>query len=111
MHNERAPHGARKLFHVSEEEHIARFDPRPADAFPQPVVWGVDEEHLRNYMLPRDCPRVTFYATPDSTREDIERFLGGEKAVVTIEQSWLQRGARMRVVRVSPAKRELRVHR
>lgn len=53
-----------RLFHASEEASIARFAPRPPPS-PQggvdgEVVWAVDEPHLPNYLLPRDCPRVTF---------------------------------------------------
>ena len=57
---------ALRLFHVSEESRIKVFNPRPV---PSPdagvageAVWAVDEVHLPNYLLPRDCPRVTFAA-------------------------------------------------
>ena len=25
-------------------------------------MWAIDDEHLRNYLVPRECPRVTFAA-------------------------------------------------
>jgi hypothetical protein len=25
-----------------------------------PVVWALDDQRLRNYLVPRDCPRVTY---------------------------------------------------
>ncbi len=49
------------LYHESEAANIAWFEPRP----PQPtsgladdVVWAVDEEHLRNILLPRVTPSL-----------------------------------------------------
>jgi hypothetical protein len=55
-----------------------------------PVVWAIDEDHLHNYLLPRDCPRVTFYATDESTAADVERLIGGAGGcVVAIEAAWL----------------------
>lgn len=72
----------RRLFHVSEESHIATFVPRPP---PNPeagvtgnAVWAIDEAHLPNYMLPRDCPRVTF-AEQSGAR------------VIAVEEAWLER--------------------
>lgn len=61
------------LYHVSEEPGIARFDPRPATGVEWPVVWAIGDERLHNYLLPRDCPRVTFFAGPrtsPTTRND-----------------------------------------
>jgi hypothetical protein len=79
------------LFHVSEEGSIARFEPRLVEAFPEPVVWAIDRDHLRNYLLPRDCPRVTYYAIPDSSTVDVAQYLGASHAVVAVESEWLQR--------------------
>jgi hypothetical protein len=79
------------LYHASEEPGIERFDPRPATGLDYPVVWAVSEERLRNYLLPRDCPRVTFFAGPKTSPEDIARFLGSSPAVVAIEAGWLDR--------------------
>ena len=93
------------LFHISDVPDIARFDPRPA---PSPnsglegdAVWAIDGAHLHNYLLPRDCPRVTFYAGPDSLPEDVERLLGTTSAafVVAIESGWLPRVLRHRLYR------------
>ncbi|HEY0022888.1 MAG TPA: hypothetical protein VGB24_08260 [Longimicrobium sp.] len=78
------------LFHVSEGE-IGRFEPRPTASADAPVVWAVDGRRLHNYLLPRDCPRVTFYAGPGTIAEDAERFLGTSPAVVAVESAWLER--------------------
>lgn len=79
------------LFHVSEEPGIERFEPRvPADGG-EPVVWAIDADRLRNYLVPRECPRVTYYAGDKTTSADVERFLGSSVAVMAIEYEWLER--------------------
>jgi hypothetical protein len=55
------------LYHVSENFAISRFVPRPAKGLAEPVVWAVNGVRLRNYLLPRDCPRVTFFAGERTT--------------------------------------------
>jgi hypothetical protein len=79
------------LFHVSEEVGIQRFEPRPSEYTVEPVVWAIDADRLRNYLVPRDCPRVTYYAGPQTTTADRERFLGSTTAAVVIEEGWLDR--------------------
>lgn len=79
------------LFHVSEQAGIERFEPRWSEMVGQEVVWAIDAEHLRNYLLPRECPRVTYYAGAQTARADVERFLGTSKAVVAIESGWSER--------------------
>ncbi|MGE3317548.1 MAG: DUF6886 family protein [Planctomycetaceae bacterium] len=79
------------LFHVSEEPGITRFAPRESRFTDDLVVWAIDREHLRNYLLPRECPRVTFCAASDSAPADVARFLGSSRAVVAFEAEWLQR--------------------
>lgn len=86
-----------RLFHVSEDGGIERFVPRlPPNGsvgIEEPVVWAVEEARLVNYLLPRDCPRVTFYAGDHTTVADAERLLGPgrPKSVVAIEAGWLAR--------------------
>lgn len=79
------------LFHVSEESGIERFEPRAPAGGGHPVVWAIDDERLRNYLVPRECPRVTFYAGRETTPADVERFLGSSPAVVAVESGWLER--------------------
>ena len=79
------------LFHVSEESGIERFEPRPSEYATEPVVWAIDVERLRNYLVPRDCPRVTFYAGRETAEADVGRFLGSSPAVVAVESGWLDR--------------------
>jgi len=84
-----------RLFHVSEDPGIARFEPRPPpspDAGVEgPAVWAIAESHLPNYLLPRDCPRICFRAGPDTTAADRERFLGAAGRVIAFEAAWLER--------------------
>jgi hypothetical protein len=92
------PDAAReRLFHVSDQPGITVFEPRPTyPGHPQnldrPVVWAIGERLLHNYLLPRDCPRVTFYARPESDPADATRLMGATAAryVVAIESGWLE---------------------
>ncbi len=79
------------LFHISEEAGIERFEPRVSEYTGEPVVWAIDGDRLRNYLLPRECPRVTYYAGRQTTAADVERFLGSSPAVVAVEGGWLER--------------------
>lgn len=85
-----------KLFHVSEYPGIHEFVPRPApshyDQITHPVVFAISDTLLHNYLLPRECPRVTLYRTPSTSNEDYERFFGQSKAKYTIfiEDAWKQ---------------------
>src|SRR5262245_51800660 len=79
------------LFHVSEEAAIVRFEARTPEGGGESLVWAIDDERLRNYLTPRECPRVTFYAGSGTTAEDKERFLGSSSAVVAIEHDWYDR--------------------
>ena len=89
--------GGERLFHVSDRPDITLFEPRPPDPvnplnLGRPVVWAIAERLLHNYLLPRDCPRVTFYARPDSDPADVARFFGHTAAryVVAVESGWLE---------------------
>lgn len=75
------------LWHVSEDATIERFEPRAGR------VWAIDTRHLPLYWFPRDCPRATFWAVDDTTDDDVDRFLGGDRArrVHVIEPGWLER--------------------
>ena len=86
---------SRRRFHVSERGDIDRFEPRlpleSSTGISQPVVWALAESHLVNYLVPRDCPRVTFHAVPSTCESDRARFLAGDAHVVAIEVRWLER--------------------
>jgi hypothetical protein len=98
------------LYHVSEEPNIEVFEPRAppteSSSVQSPVVWAVDQSHLPNYLVPRECPRVAFQLLASSTTEDEERLLGsgGARHVVAIESAWFERavGITMWVYEFSP---------
>lgn len=48
---------------------------------------------LQNYLLPRDCPRVCYYAKTDSTQEDIIKYIGNtnKKFMINVEEHWNDR--------------------
>jgi len=54
-------------------------------------VWAIDAARLRNYLVPRGCPRVTYYAGGATSDADVDRFLGSSAAVLAIEREWLER--------------------
>jgi hypothetical protein len=39
------------------------------------LVWAIDDDHLHNYLTPRDCPRVALGRGPNTTYADAARFL------------------------------------
>lgn len=98
---------AERLWHVSESGDIARFEPRPPPSLDvgvkEDAVWAITDGLLHNYLLPRDCPRVTFYPIAATTAEDRARLLGPDdgpgaaRAVVVFEAAWW---ARVRAARL-----------
>ena len=84
-----------RLFHVSEEADIRRFEPRRptrVDLDPKTgLVWAIDEKHLPNFLAPRDCPRVAYSVREDTTPEDRERFFTSKNATyaLILEHGWL----------------------
>ena len=93
------------VFHVSEEPDIEVFEPRKFEATGELFVWAIDDERLCNYLVPRDCPRVTFYAGPHTTDADRERFLGASRAV-SLSRRVVRAKAVMSVVLLPPPRRD-----
>ncbi|MES2063644.1 MAG: hypothetical protein V4456_17075 [Bacteroidota bacterium] len=87
---------ANGLFHVSEDADIKEFRPRPSPSYylqiNGDVVFGVKGSLLHNYLLPRNCPRVTWYKGPDTTDEDKVCFLSPSPAkhIIALENEWYQ---------------------
>jgi hypothetical protein len=85
---------AYRLYHVSEDPSIKSFEPRPSpshyESITSEVVFAITDKLLHNYLLPRDCPRVTFYSKHDTSQQDKEIFLGKNSSdyVVAIENKW-----------------------
>lgn len=85
-----------RLFHISEEKDISVFVPRPTvrrDLDPDAkYVWAIDEDHLPNFLTPRNCPRVCYWANDCTAVEDLEKYIGtSARHVVIIEADWLER--------------------
>lgn len=84
------------VYHISEKGDIEIFHPRPSPSFYSAilgnVVFGITKALLHNYLFPRDCPRVTYYAGPHTSLPDRQRFLtGNAEYVLTVEQDWVAR--------------------
>ena len=88
---------SKRLFHVSEESGIELFEPRPSPSFfaeiTGDVVFAIEDRLLHNYLLPRDCPRVTYYQTENTTAADKEKFFGESAAefIIIVESGWYER--------------------
>ena len=85
-----------RVFHVSEEPGISVFEPRPSPSYFESingdVVFAVSGQLLHNYLLPRDCPRVTWYAGEHTNITDKNKYLNSTTPyVVTVESGWYQR--------------------
>jgi Family of unknown function (DUF6886) len=82
-----------RLYHFSEDPGIEVFKPHTPVGREEPLVWAIDAEYSFLYYFPRECPRAAIWALPDSTPEDIERFLGHTSAarVIAIEAAWQER--------------------
>lgn len=88
---------ADQMFHVSDKPGIGIFEPRPSpakfDEITGDVVFAITGRLLHNYLLPRECPRVTYYATPKTKERDKALFFNNSLAdyVITIESKWYSR--------------------
>jgi len=72
-----------RLFHVSDSSGIERFIPQASQG-ETPLVWAIDEDHLPNYLFPRQCPRVSYLSS------------GGHR-VIHVEESWIDRISQSRI--------------
>ncbi len=91
-----SPSQSIRLFHISENGHINTFKPRSSPSEIKDVsrhlVFAISERLLHNYLLPRDCPRVTYYMGEHSSVADREIFFGQSTArfVIAVEERWLR---------------------
>ena len=90
------------LWHVSEDDSIQRFEPRsnPEHDTVEALVWAIDSVHVPAYWFPRECPRGTYWAVPDTSDEDVDRLLLGDRTlrVHLVQADWLQLVRSTRVV-------------
>jgi hypothetical protein len=92
-----------RLFHFSDDPHIAIFEPRPVRVPAQwragqewlngSLVWAIDAWHQPMYLFPRECPRILLWPTPRTTDEDRRLWCGNStsRMIAFIERSWLER--------------------
>jgi hypothetical protein len=97
-----------ELWHVSEDPAIDVFHPHHSElhTLDEPLVWAVGSDYAWLYWFPRDCPRACFNAKEDTTDEDVDRWLDGDRTrrVSVIESAWLERfrSARVYAYRLPP---------
>ncbi len=81
-----------RIFHISEDGEIELFKPRVSpsrfEKLDKNVVFGISERLLHNYLLPRNCPRVTYYASETISEEDKAAYLHSSEFVIAIEFRW-----------------------
>lgn len=86
-----------RLFHVSEESNIGEFVPRTPtrDDLDKStkLVWAIDEKRLPNFLTPRNCPRVAYYAGENTTASDRDKFFSSSTIshAVVIENQWFEK--------------------
>lgn len=82
-----------RLFHVSDDPDIEKFILRMPDqnvwTINRGVVWAIDEEHLTNYLTPRNCPRIVLRIGDNAAIESIRAFdLQPGIPVMYLEKHW-----------------------
>ncbi len=100
-----------RLFHFSDDPNITEFEPRPVRTpvarpggqawLNGPLVWAIDAAHGFLYLFPRECPRILVWPTPESSPDDLARWLGptSARAVAFIETAWVERLRRAAIFR------------
>jgi hypothetical protein len=80
------------LYHFSENPDINVFHPRKHPSHPnlEPMVWAIDEERAPIYFLPRNCPRICYWPTANTTKEDLVTFQSETTAskIIVVEARW-----------------------
>jgi hypothetical protein len=85
-----------RLFHVSEEANICKFEPRIPDRDDLDkkvgLVWAIDETRLPNFLTPRNCPRVAYHVGKDTNESDKKKFFSSPNMThtVVIESKWFK---------------------
>ncbi|MBD1373501.1 hypothetical protein IC620_14195 [Hazenella sp. IB182357] len=76
-----------KLYHFSENPNIRQFTPRDGK------VWAISEDKEVHYYFPRDCPRICYWITSDTTKQDKQQFFAFTNAtkIISIKANWLEK--------------------
>lgn len=100
-HRRAAPVPSR-LYHYSEDGTIGRFAPHvpPTNPSHPPAVWAMDADHSPLYWFPRDCPRISVWATDDAQRQLLRsRFHTQADRICAAESQWIGGVQRARLYR------------
>lgn len=94
------------LYHFSEEPDLSVFKARTTSAggANEPsLVWAIDDWHAPMYFVPRQCPRACFWAGPQTSKEDRDRWLNrlDPRFVMVVESDWLDRIRNTKIYRYS----------
>ncbi len=82
-----------KLYHISKNSNIVTFTPRilKRDNLNESkaVVLAIEEKHIPNYLVPKECSRLLYNASPKTTAEDINNFFSSKSSssCIVIEHS------------------------
>jgi len=82
------------VFHFSEDGNIRRFAPHVPATNPshRPAVWAIGGSHAALYWFPRDCPRISVWAsTPEQRQVLTDTFATEASFLLAAEIGWLDR--------------------
>ncbi len=82
------------LYHYSEDGSIRRFAPHvpPTNPSHPPAVWTIDLQHSPLYWFPRNCPRISVWATTPEQQEVLTATFNTEShRICAAESHWLRR--------------------
>jgi hypothetical protein len=83
-----------KVYHYSEDGSIRRFAPHvpPTNPSHPPAVWTIDAAHSPLYWFPRNCPRISVWATSAAQQELLTATFNTEASrICAAESHWLTR--------------------
>jgi Family of unknown function (DUF6886) len=91
-----------QVFHYSEDGTHTRFVPHVPQTNPShpPAVWALDADHAPLYWFPRNCPRISVWATsPDQQEVLTATFETDASRICAAESHWLDGVRTARVYR------------
>ena len=80
------------VYHYSEDGSIKRFTPHvpPTNPSHPPAVWTLDADHSPLYWFPRNCPRISVWATTAAQQEVLSATFHTESSrICAAECHWL----------------------
>jgi len=83
-----------RVYHFSEDGTIRRFAPHvpPTNPSQPAAVWAIGADYAPLYWFPRECPRVSVWASTPDEQAVLTKALATEASrVVATELAWLDR--------------------